>query len=105
MKKIWNFINEFCGTILAWLDSKAHAFWFALVLTVLGFFGADPVEGIALLNVCFFAFLVGVLTTGVLLFGTSIVKKSEYNFPALVYGCFGSFFGVLAAILLDRLFT
>ena len=103
MKKIWNYINECLGTFLAWFNSKTFAFCFALVLAVLGFFGADPVSGVPTINVCILAFAVGVLTVAVLLFGTDIVTKKGYNWPSLVYASFGSFFGVLAALLLDKL--
>lgn len=103
MKKIWNFIDNCLGTFLAWFENKAFAFVFALLLAVAGFFGADPVSGVPMFNVCILAFLVGLLTTAVLLFGTSIVVKKGYNLPSLVYASFGAFFGVLLALLLDKL--
>ena len=104
MKKIWSFINECCGSFLAWFDNKAVAFWFAFTLAVLGFFGADPVSDIPTINVCILAFLFGVGMVALLLLGTQIVKNSEsYKWENAAYGAAGSVIGVIIALLLDKL--
>ena len=103
MKKIWNFIDKCWGTFLAWFENKAFAFSFALVLAQLGFTFADPIEGIPVVNVYVLAWLIGSLTTAVLLFGTSIVKKTTYDWLSLLWGCIGSTIGLaLVKLLLEH---
>lgn len=103
MKKIWNFIDNCWGTFLALFDNKAFAFSFALVLTELGFIYAQPNPDIPVVNVYVLAWLIGALMTAVLLFGTSIVKKTTYNWWSLLCGCIGSFCGLLLIkLLLER---
>ena len=98
MKKIWNVINEACGSFLAWIDREAVAFWIALALSVLGFLCAQPNEGIPVLNVALLALAVGVLTMAILLEGSCIVLNKSYNTKAFLYSCVGAFIGTLACL-------
>ena len=101
MKKIWNIINECLGTALAWLDKEAVAFWVAFVLAVAGFLGADPVDGVGVLNVSVLAFVVGAGMVAFCLLGTQIVRHSEsYNWKSAAYGASGALIGVIISLLL-----
>ncbi len=98
-KVVMKYINLVLGTILSWFDNKAFSFVFAFILAVVAFFCADPVDGVAIANVAVFALLVAVLTTAVLLFGSSIVMKKGYNLAAAGCGLVGSVLGVLVALI------
>lgn len=98
MKKI----DRIFGTVLAWFDNPAFSFVVALVLVLLACAGADPIDGVPLLNISVFAFLVGTLMVAVLLSGSSIVLKKEYNWKAALYGAAGSALGTLLFVILAK---
>lgn len=95
-------LNKIFGTILAWFDNSAFTFVFGLVLSMLAFIGADPIKGIPTLNIAVFAFLVGILTVAVLLVGSGIVLKKEYNWKSALYGIAGSALGTLLVVLIAK---
>jgi hypothetical protein len=98
MKKILDIV---LGTFLSWFDNKAFSFVFAMILAAVAFFCADPVDGISQANVAVFAFLVGLMTTALLLFGSSIVMRREYNWPAALCALIGSCVGTVSALLIN----
>ena len=90
------------ATVLAWFDNPAFSFVFAEVLAMVAFIGADPVAGIPMLNVAVLAFLVGMMMVAVILTGTGIVLKKEYNWRAALCGALGSGVGVLIVWLVTK---
>ena len=95
------YLNLILGTILAWFDNKWFTLMFALLLSIVAFFCADPAPGVPTANVAVFSLAVGVLTVMVLLFGTSIVKKSVYNWASFGCAIVGSIVGVLIALIIN----
>lgn len=95
------YLNLILGTILSWFDNRAFSFVFAMLLSIVAFFGADPALGVPTANVAVFSLTVGVLTVWVLLFGTSIVKKSVYNWASFGCAIVGSIVGVLIALIIN----
>ena len=95
------FLNLILGTFLGWFSSRKFSFAFALVLTIVAFFCADPNQGIPTANVAVFALAVGVLTALVLLFGNSIVTKSEVKWDCFGHAFVGSVLGVLLSLIVN----
>lgn len=92
------YLNLIFGTILSWFDNRAFSFVFAMLLSIVAFFGADPIPGIPVANVAVLAFFVGLLTTAVLLAGSCIVLKKTYNWAAAGCALVGTLVGVLLAL-------
>lgn len=97
MKK---FLDIVLSTFLSWFDNKVFTFVFALVLAVVAFFCADPVDGVPAANIALFAFLVGIMTPAILLFGSCCVWRKAYNWNAAICALIGSIIGTVAALLI-----
>lgn len=93
------YLNLILGTILSWFDNRAFTFVFAFILAVVAFFCADLNPGVPTTNVAVFSLFVALLTTAILLFGSSIVMKKGYNLAAAGCGLVGSILGVLVALI------
>ena len=93
------YLNLILGTILSWFDNRAFTFVFAFILAVVAFFSADPNPGVPTANVAVFSLFVALLTTAILLFGSSIVMKKGYNLAAAGCGLVGSILGVFVALI------
>ena len=79
------YLNLIFGTILSWFDNRAFSFVFAMLLSIVAFFGADPIPGIPVANVAVFAF-------------SCIVLKKTYNWAAAGCALVGTLVGVLLAL-------
>ena len=76
MKK---YVDLVLSTFLSWFDNKVFTFVFALVLAVVAFFCADPVDGVPAVNIALFAFLVGIMIYAVTKGGYSLSGVSFVN--------------------------
>lgn len=98
------YINLILATILGWFDNRVFSFIFAAALSEVAFFAADPVAGIPTANVAVFAFIVGLLTTALLLVGSEFVlKRKVYNWAAAGCGLVGAILGTLLALIINTL--
>jgi hypothetical protein len=71
----------------------------ALMISFAAFCGADPIEGVPVINACCLAFLAGFLMLALLLAGSSIVLRQAYNLKTLGYSVAGAVIGTLLAYL------
>lgn len=95
------YLNLIIGTILSWFDNKWFSFAFAVVLNIVAFFCADPNPGIPTANAAVLSLFVSIFTVLVVLFGTSIVMKSKYNWASLGCAVVGSVLGVFISLVVN----
>ena len=99
LMRVWGAVDALCSTFLVMCDNKWFAGLIALMVSFAAFCGADPVEGIPVINACCLAFLAGFLMLALLLAGSSIVLRQAYNLKTLGYSVAGAVIGTLLAYL------